>query len=128
MDHLASFLNKDWKTKLLDLFCIVVLNMTFGTSRIEVRIPGFVNIPPRQWVRAVRRARREDFSDMWGDTPESCHRQIDDIFDLRRLFGEEPYDIIIEEEENWEQEEWNIGEEEREKDVVENGELEIRNG
>jgi len=49
---------------------------------------------------------------MWGDTPESCHRQVDDIFDLRPLFGEEPYDIV-EEEEEWISEDWVIEEEEQ---------------
>ncbi|GAB1860681.1 hypothetical protein CAJAP_01760 [Camponotus japonicus] len=111
---------KDWKTKLLDLFCIVVLNMTFlWNSQDEVQIPGFVNIEHRQWVRAVRRQAREDFSYMWGDTPES--RQVEeDIFDLRRLFGEEPYDEI--EEEQWIQEEVQKQEQEEDKEQ-ENEEL-----
>jgi len=44
---------------------------------------------------------------VWGDTPESLDG---DIFDLRRLFGEEPYIVIeeeewIQEEEDWEEEE-----------------------
>jgi len=53
---------------------------------------------------------------MWGDTPES--RQLEDISDLRRLFGEESYIEIIEEE--WIQEDWNVGEEEeREKEEEE---------
>jgi len=47
---------------------------------------------------------------MWSDTPES--HQVEDIFDLRRLFGEEPYEEI-EEEENWIQEEVQEQEEER---------------
>jgi len=72
-----------------------------------VVIPGFMNIEHRQWVRAVRRQAREDFSYMWGDTPES--RQVEDIFDLRRLFGEEPYDNI-------EEENWNIEKEEEEQE------------
>jgi len=41
-------------------------------------------------VRAERRARRYNLSYMWGDTPESPQDE-EDIFDLRRLFGEEPY-------------------------------------
>jgi len=49
---------------------------------------------------------------MWGDTPEGLHG---DIFDLRRLFGEEPY-IVIEEEEEWVQEDWE--EEEEWEDLV----------
>ncbi|GAB1867714.1 hypothetical protein CAJAP_08793 [Camponotus japonicus] len=110
---------KDWKTKLLDLFCIVVLNMTFlWKFQDEVQIPGFMNIEHRQWVRAVRRARRSHFSYMWGDTPES--RQVEDIFDLRRLFGEEPYDAI--EEEQWVQEDVVIAEE-QEDEEQENEEL-----
>jgi len=49
---------------------------------------------------------------MWGYTPESY--QVEDIFDLRRLFGEEPYIEIIHE--NWVQEGWNIEEEEEEEE------------
>jgi len=56
---------------------------------------------------------------MWGDTPES--RQIEDIFELRRLFGEEPYDEI---EEEWIQENWNIEEEEEEQEEEEEREEE----
>jgi len=64
-----------------------------------------MNIEHRQWVRVVRRARRSHFSCMWGDISESRHHQVEDIFDLRRLFGEEPYDNI-------EKENWNIEKEE----------------
>ncbi|GAB1864100.1 hypothetical protein CAJAP_05179 [Camponotus japonicus] len=49
---------------------------------------------------------------MWGDTPES--RQVEDIFDLRRLFGEESCIEIIEK--NWAQEDWIIEEEEQEEE------------
>ncbi|GAB1860702.1 hypothetical protein CAJAP_01781 [Camponotus japonicus] len=93
--------------------------MTFTWNfQDEVQIPGFVNIEHRQWVRAVHRAEREDFSDMWGDTPESRHRQVDDIFDLRQLFGEELYDVVIEKEE-WIQEEEQEQEQEEEERGVE---------
>ncbi|EFN70564.1 hypothetical protein EAG_10072 [Camponotus floridanus] len=53
---------------------------------------------------------------MWGDTPES--RQVEDIFDLRWLFGEEE-ELEERERENWEmaeeeKENWEMAEEERE--------------
>jgi len=62
----------------------------------------------------VRRAERENFGDVWGDTPEGLDG---DIFDLRRLFGEEPYEEI--EEENWIQEEVQEQEQEEERGVEE---------
>jgi len=40
MDHVVS-LYKDWKTKLMDILCIVALNMTFGTWNVSI---VFVNI------------------------------------------------------------------------------------
>jgi len=66
-----------------------------------------MNIEHCQWVRAVRRAERENFGDVWGDTPEGLDGEI---FELRRLFGEEPYEeveeeIWVQEEEDWEEEE-----------------------
>jgi len=71
---------------------------------------------------------------MWGDAPES--HQVEDIFDLRRLFGEEPYEEIgaeqwiIEEEEQEEEEareEEEEEEEEREEEEEEDGEREEEN-
>ncbi|GAB1867799.1 hypothetical protein CAJAP_08878 [Camponotus japonicus] len=95
--------------------------MTFlWKSQDEVQIPGFMNIEHRQWVRAVRRAERENFGDVWGDTPEGLDG---DIFDLRRHFGEESY-IVIEEE--WIQEDWAIEEEREEQE--EEQEWRNRNG
>jgi len=89
-----------------------------------VVIPGFVNIEHRQWVRAVRRQARQDLMETWGDTPEgrldveiNGWRYVD-IFDLRRLFGEEPYIEIIEEE-NWIQEEEEQEQEQEEERGVE---------
>ncbi|GAB1868089.1 hypothetical protein CAJAP_09168 [Camponotus japonicus] len=115
----------EWKRKFFDILCIVLLKLMFMWNfQDEVRIPGFVNIERRQLVRTMRRARRSHFAYMWGDTPES--RQVEDIFDLRQLFGEEPHEEI---EENWEQKNWAIEEEEqkeeeREKDGEEEREEE----
>ncbi|GAB1868685.1 hypothetical protein CAJAP_09764 [Camponotus japonicus] len=81
---------------MFDLLCIIFMKLTFlWNFQDEMEIPGFVNIQQRQWVQMVRRAKREDFLDMWGDPSES--HQVEDIFDLRQLFGEEPYIEIIEE-------------------------------
>lgn len=57
----------------------------------------------RQYIRWYRRTEREAFSEMWGESPEARAVSIleegayNDIFQLRKLFGEEPY----EEEEIW---------------------------
>jgi len=79
-----------------------------------------MNIEHRQWVWAVRRQARQDLAETWGDTPESRHHQVEDIFDLWRLFGKEPYDEI--EEEQWVQEDVVIAEE-QEDEEQENEEL-----
>jgi len=89
-----------------------------------VEIKRFMNIRHRQWVRVERQHVRQDLEEMWGDTPE-CRLDNEEngswkyheIFDLRRLFGEEPYIEIIEEEE-WYPENWNEEEEEEWEDLV----------
>jgi len=68
----------------------------------------------------VRREAREYFVDVWGDTLEGLDG---DIFDLRRLFGEEPYIVI--EEKQWIPQNWNIEEGE---DQEEEQEWRNRNG
>lgn len=61
-----------------------------------------------------RREARQEFEDLWGDTPEGRKAALapecfNDIFNLRQLFEEKPYMQILEknwngkaEEENWE--------------------------
>ncbi|EFN64042.1 hypothetical protein EAG_03429 [Camponotus floridanus] len=93
-----------WKKTFIDILFTIILRVAFDWEyRREMELPGFVNIEQRQWVRIMRRAIREDVLDIWGDTPDSRHRQV---FDLRRFFGEEPYLEIIEEEEWILEEEW----------------------
>ncbi|KMQ89577.1 hypothetical protein RF55_10779 [Lasius niger] len=73
----------------------------------EARIQGFVNILDRKFVRMERRFARKCLDELWGDTKwarewaETHSYDYDDIFDLRRLFGLEPYLEIQEEEESW---------------------------
>jgi len=70
------------------------------------------------------RQARHDLAELWGDTSEGRIDQQnnswfwEDVFDLRRLFGEEPYMPWEEEEEHWEVEEWEEEEEEWEEDWV----------
>ncbi|KAL6419636.1 hypothetical protein ACFW04_013721 [Cataglyphis niger] len=71
----------------------------------DVEIKGFVNIENRQWVRAVRREARQNLEDLWRDTKEAreveeCNGVDFDVFDLTKLFGMEPYEIM-EVEEPW---------------------------
>ncbi|GAB1867786.1 hypothetical protein CAJAP_08865 [Camponotus japonicus] len=121
MDHIHIY--PEWKRRFFDILCIVLLKLMFMWNfQDQVRIPSFVNIERRQLMRTVRRARRSHFAYMWGDTPES--RQVEDIFDLRQLFGEEPHEEI-EEQENWTiEEEEQEEEEEREEDEEEEREEE----
>ncbi|XP_025266670.1 uncharacterized protein LOC112638717 [Camponotus floridanus] len=80
-----------WKQAFSNLLCVLLVKLAFHWESLsEVRIPGFMNIEHRQWVRAERRWRRNDLSFMWGDAPESPPDE-EDVFNLRRLFGEEPY-------------------------------------
>ncbi|XP_025267392.1 uncharacterized protein LOC112638954 [Camponotus floridanus] len=81
----------EWKKRFSNLLCVLLVKLAFHwESQDDIQIPGFINIQRRQWVRAERRWRRHDLSFMWGDAPESPPND-EDIFDLRRLFGEEPY-------------------------------------
>ncbi|XP_050465088.1 uncharacterized protein LOC126858654 [Cataglyphis hispanica] len=71
----------------------------------DVEIKGFINIENRQWVRAVRREACRNLEDLWRDTKEAreaeeCNGVDFDIFDLTKLFGMEPYEIV-EVEEPW---------------------------
>ncbi|EFN73389.1 hypothetical protein EAG_13537 [Camponotus floridanus] len=61
-----------WKQAFSNLLCVLLVKLAFHWESLsEVRIPGFMNIEHRQWVRAERRWRRNDLSFMWGDAPES---------------------------------------------------------
>ncbi|GAB1865730.1 hypothetical protein CAJAP_06809 [Camponotus japonicus] len=79
---------RGWKQYFFNLLWVLLVKLAFHW-KVDIEIPGFMNIRRRQWVRAERWARHE-LSYMWGDTPESPQDE-EDIFDLRRLFGEEPY-------------------------------------
>ncbi|KMQ88085.1 39s ribosomal protein mitochondrial [Lasius niger] len=64
----------------------------------DIVIEGFMNIENRRFIRACRRQDRESFDQMWGDTADAREWEVnnswmfEDIFDLRILFGMEPYD------------------------------------
>ncbi|XP_070155265.1 uncharacterized protein [Polyergus mexicanus] len=75
---------------LRDLLNLVVYQRYDST--MEIKIPGFVNIERRQFVRAVRWHERYLREDVWEDNGS------DGLYlDLRRLLGLEPYEEDIEE-------------------------------
>ncbi|KMQ83019.1 hypothetical protein RF55_21166 [Lasius niger] len=63
----------------------------------DVVIEGFMNIENRQFIRACRRQNRDYLDDLWGDTTEAREWEennswmFTDVFDLKILFGLEPY-------------------------------------
>ncbi|CAL1683984.1 unnamed protein product [Lasius platythorax] len=74
------------------------------TKFFQTRIEGFVNILNRQLVRSERREERRYLDELWGDTQEAREWAENhsymyvNVFDLRRLFGLEPYVVVVEEE------------------------------
>ena len=65
----------------------------------DIKIDGFMNIENRQWTRMVRREEREAFNEMWLESHQADdilrYAWAEDIFDLKKLFGMEPYDEFI---------------------------------
>ncbi|RLU20548.1 hypothetical protein DMN91_007159 [Ooceraea biroi] len=65
----------------------------------EMKIKEFINIRNSRWIRIERKNQREYVDYLWGDTEEQRKltekdvRFYDDIFDLRKLFHMESYDV-----------------------------------
>lgn len=57
-----------------------------------IRIPRYISILEKEYKQFLRRNDREILEWLWGDAPEQKEHYFDDIFDLRKLFEEEPYD------------------------------------
>jgi len=63
--------------------------------RGDIRIKRFINLDNRDYIRAVRYHNRYEIDELWHDTPEGREianiYNIEDIFNLRILFGIDPY-------------------------------------
>lgn len=58
----------------------------------QIQIRGYININTMRWLQAERKANRLELEDLWEDAVDTWG-EYDDIFNLLKLFGMEPYNV-----------------------------------